>query len=60
MHGSQPPRRMRYSVEPRLGVVRLIEAGMAPAVAARASGASRRVGVSMVAAVSRRWLAGGV
>src|SRR6476660_8360403 len=31
MHGSQPPRRMRYSVEPRLGVVRLIEAGMAPA-----------------------------
>ena len=41
MHGSQPPRRMRYSVESRLRVVRLIEAGMAPAVAARASGASR-------------------
>lgn len=41
MHGSQPPRRMRYSVESRLRVVRLIERGMAPAVAARASGASR-------------------
>jgi transposase-like protein len=41
MHGGQPPRRMRYSVESRLRVVTLIEGGMAPAVAARASGASR-------------------
>ena len=41
MHGSQPPRRMRYSVESRLRVVRLIEAEVAPAVAAKASGASR-------------------
>jgi transposase InsO family protein len=41
MHGSQPPRRMRYSVESRLRVVRLIEAGMAPSVAAAAAGASR-------------------
>jgi hypothetical protein len=41
MHGSQPPRRMRYSVESRLRVVTLIEAGVAPAVAAKASGASR-------------------
>jgi hypothetical protein len=44
MHGSQPPRRMRYSVESRLRVVTLIEGGMAPAVAARASGAPRRIG----------------
>jgi transposase InsO family protein len=41
MHGSQPPRRMRYSIESRLRVVRLIEAGAPPAVAARAAGASR-------------------
>jgi transposase InsO family protein len=41
MHGSQPPRRMRYSIESRLRVVRLIESGMAPDVAAAAAGASR-------------------
>ena len=41
MHGSQPPRRMRYSVESRLRVVGLIEAGVAPGVAAAAAGASR-------------------
>jgi transposase InsO family protein len=41
MHGSQPPRRMRYSIESRLRVVRLIESGMAPSVAAESAGASR-------------------
>jgi transposase InsO family protein len=41
MNGRKPPRRMRYSIESRLRVVRMIEAGMAPAVAAAAAGASR-------------------
>lgn len=41
MNGRKPPRRMRYSIESRLRVVRLIEAGTAPAVAAAAAGASR-------------------
>lgn len=41
MNGRKPPRRMRYSIESRLRVVRLIEAGSAPAVAASAAGASR-------------------
>jgi transposase InsO family protein len=41
MNGRQAPRRMRYSIESRLRVVRLIEAGVAPAVAAKAAGASR-------------------
>jgi transposase InsO family protein len=41
MNGRKPPRRMRYSIESRLRVVWLIEAGMAPAVAAAAAGASR-------------------
>lgn len=41
MNGRKPPCRMRYSIESRLRVVRLIEEGMAPAVAAAAAGASR-------------------
>ena len=41
MNGRKPPRRMRYSIESRLRVVRMIEAGMAPAVAAATAGASR-------------------
>jgi transposase-like protein len=41
MNGRKPPRRMRYSIESRLRVVRLIEAGEMPAVAAAAAGASR-------------------
>lgn len=41
MNGRKAPRRMRYSIESRLRVVRLIEAGVAPAAAAVAGGASR-------------------
>jgi transposase InsO family protein len=41
MNGRKAPRRMRYSIESRLRVVRLIEAGVAPAAAAAAGGASR-------------------
>jgi len=44
MQVTQPPRRMRYSVESRCRIVALIEAGMAPAQAARACGASRATG----------------
>jgi transposase InsO family protein len=41
VNGRKPPRRMRYSIESRLRVVRLIEQGVAPAAAAVAAGASR-------------------
>jgi len=41
MNGRKAPRRMRYSIESRLRVVRLIEEGVAPSVAAAAAGASR-------------------
>jgi transposase InsO family protein len=45
MHnGRREPRRMRYSLESRLRIVRLIEAGETPANAAAALGASRASG----------------
>ena len=45
MHnGRREPRRMRYSLESRLRIVRLIESGETPADAAAALGASRASG----------------
>lgn len=44
MQVTQPPRRMRYSVESRCRIVVLIESGMRPAQAAAACGASRATG----------------
>ena len=45
MHnGRREPRRMRYSLESRLRIVRLIEGGETPANAASACGASRATG----------------
>jgi transposase InsO family protein len=45
MHnGRREPRRMRYSLESRLRIVRLIESGMPPAEAAASYGASRATG----------------
>jgi len=45
MHnGMREPRRMRYSLESRLRIVRLIESGASPAEAAAALGASRASG----------------
>jgi transposase len=45
MHnGRREPRRMRYSLESRLRIVRLIEQGTRPAEAAAAHGASRATG----------------
>jgi transposase InsO family protein len=45
MHnGRREPRRMRYSLESRLRIVRLIERGVSPAEAAAAYGASRATG----------------
>src|SRR6201999_3717645 len=43
-NGRGEPRRMRFSVESRLRIVRAIEGGMSPADAARAHGASRATG----------------
>jgi hypothetical protein len=40
MNGRKPPRRMRCAIASRLYVVRLIEAGSAPALVAAAAGAS--------------------
>src|SRR3954453_5535538 len=44
LNGRGEPRRMRYSLESRLRIVRLIERGERPAVAAAALGASRASG----------------
>jgi transposase len=45
MHnGRREPRRMRYSLESRLRIVRLVEQGRSPAEAAAAYGASRATG----------------
>src|SRR4051794_28811528 len=43
-NGRREPRRMRYSLESRLRIVRLIEQGVSPTQAARACGASRATG----------------
>jgi transposase len=43
-NGRREPRRMRYSLESRLRIVRMFEAGMAPGEAAAACGASRATG----------------
>lgn len=43
-NGRREPRRMRYSLESRLRIVRAIEDGMSPAEAAQAHGASRATG----------------
>ena len=43
-NGKREPQRMRYSLESRLRIVRLIEDGMSPAEAAKAHGASRATG----------------
>jgi transposase InsO family protein len=43
-NGRREPRRMRYSLESRLRIVRLIECGASPAEAAAALGASRATG----------------
>jgi transposase InsO family protein len=43
-NGRREPRRMRYSLESRLRIVRSIEDGMSPAEAAHAHGASRATG----------------
>src|ERR1700749_1994044 len=43
-NGRREPRRMRYSLESRLRIVRSIEGGMSPADAASAHGASRATG----------------
>jgi len=43
-NGRREPRRMRYSLESRLRIVRLIERGVSPAQAAAAYGASRATG----------------
>ena len=44
LNGRREPRRMRYSLESRLRIVRLIESGETPANAAAALGASRASG----------------
>ena len=44
LNGRREPRRMRYSLESRLRIVRLIESGVSPADAAAALGASRASG----------------
>jgi hypothetical protein len=44
LNGIREPRRMRYSLESRLCIVRLIESGETPADAAAALGASRAWG----------------
>src|SRR4029077_6263632 len=46
-NGRREPRRMRYSLESRLRIVRLIERGETPANAAAALGASRASGYRM-------------
>jgi transposase InsO family protein len=43
-NGRRAPRRMRYSLESRLRIVRMIERGMSPSQAAAACGASRATG----------------
>jgi transposase-like protein len=43
-NGRREPRRMRYSLESRLRIVRMIEAGMRPGEAAAVCGASRATG----------------
>ncbi len=43
-NGRREPRRMRYSLESRLRIVRMIERGATPAEAAAACGASRATG----------------
>jgi transposase InsO family protein len=54
-NGRREPRRMRYSLESRLRIVRLIEAGMPPGQAAAAYGASRATGYRLW----RRYRSGG-
>jgi transposase InsO family protein len=43
-NGRREPRRMRYSLESRLRIVRMIEHGVSPSEAAKAHGASRATG----------------
>jgi len=44
VHGTQPPRRMRFSFESRCRLVSLVLAGQSPQAAAAACGASRATG----------------